>query len=493
MNIAQAKEEIRRALLVYLHKDEQGMYTYPVSQQRPILLMGPPGIGKSAVIAQVARSSGVGLVSYTMTHHTRQSAIGLPHVVERAYAGRSMTLTEYTMSEIVASIYQCMDKTGLREGILFIDEINSVSETLSPVMLQLLQNKQFGMHSIPEGWIIVAAGNPSAYNRSAKEFDLVTLDRVRLMEIEPDLAAWKRYALSQGVHPAVLAYLEIHPDHFYEAESRVGEKCYVTARGWEDLSRLLLSYEALDLPVREDQAEQFLGDRRIAGSFASFYRIFVKNGQDYEITRMLSGSLSPQEYEDRLQMAQSAPLGERLSLIGQLLCALQVTLTCEHEAREKSRQLAEKQDQALDCFLRGETLETLIDALQERLQVQSAQDILTQEQTAFQKGVICQLEKVQEELALQHQPTGEAAWEAFRAKQEEMKAAAEERGREAEGQLGRAFSFCEKAFTQDTESAPQEMLMLVTSLSGNPLAMEHIQKEKSEMFLDWCDRLGLGT
>ena len=68
------------------------------------------------------------------------------------------------MSEIVASVYDCMERTGKKEGILFIDEINCVSETLAPTMLQLLQNKQFGNHRIPDGWILVAAGNPAAYN-----------------------------------------------------------------------------------------------------------------------------------------------------------------------------------------------------------------------------------------------------------------------------------------------------------------------------------------
>ena len=83
------------------------------------------------------------------------------------------------MSEIVASIYDRMRETGLTEGILFIDEINCVSETLAPAMLQFLQCKTFGNHEIPEGWVIVAAGNPPEYNKSVRDFDVVTLDRVK--------------------------------------------------------------------------------------------------------------------------------------------------------------------------------------------------------------------------------------------------------------------------------------------------------------------------
>ena len=70
-------------------------------------------------------------------------------------------MTEYTMSEIVAAVYDCMEATGLSEGILFLDEINCVSETLAPAMLQFLQYKTFGNHKIPDGWIVVTAREPA--------------------------------------------------------------------------------------------------------------------------------------------------------------------------------------------------------------------------------------------------------------------------------------------------------------------------------------------
>ena len=91
-----------------------------------------------------------------------------------------------------------MERTGKKEGILFIDEINCVSETLAPTMLQFLQNKTFGSHSVPEGWLIAAAGNPPEYNKSVREFDIVTLDRVRRMDIEADLEVWMEYAWKNG-------------------------------------------------------------------------------------------------------------------------------------------------------------------------------------------------------------------------------------------------------------------------------------------------------
>ena len=168
MDIKQAKQELRQTIRAYTARTEDGLWRIPREKQRPVLLMGPPGIGKTAILSQLAQEEHVGLVCYTMTHHTRQSALGLPVIVDRTAAGRQYRATEYTMSEIIASVYEQMEKTGLKTGILFLDEINCVSETLMPAILQMLQNKTFGVHALPEGWMIAAAGNPprSASNPS---------------------------------------------------------------------------------------------------------------------------------------------------------------------------------------------------------------------------------------------------------------------------------------------------------------------------------------
>lgn len=97
MNIKQAKQEIINTVQAYLTKDETGEYAIPVERQRPVLLIGPPGIGKTAIMEQVARECNINLVSYTITHHTRQSAIGLPFISKKNYDGNEMSVTEYTI------------------------------------------------------------------------------------------------------------------------------------------------------------------------------------------------------------------------------------------------------------------------------------------------------------------------------------------------------------------------------------------------------------
>ena len=136
MNIKEAKQQIKNAMQAYFTMDEFSNFEIPIERQRPILLMGAPGIGKTAIMEQIAQELGVGLVAYSMTHHTRQSALGLPYIIQKTYGGQEFAVSEYTMSEIIASVYDLIEKTGIKQGILFLDEINCVSETLTPSMLQ---------------------------------------------------------------------------------------------------------------------------------------------------------------------------------------------------------------------------------------------------------------------------------------------------------------------------------------------------------------------
>ena len=166
MNIKEAKKQIKNAIIAYSTKDEYGNMLIPVSKQRPVFLVGAPGIGKTAIMEQIAQELDLALVSYSMTHHTRQSALGLPFIVDKKYGDQEYKVSEYTMSEIIASVYDAMEETGKKQGILFLDEINCISETLSPSMLQFLQYKTFGRHQVPQGWIVVTAGNPPEYNNA---------------------------------------------------------------------------------------------------------------------------------------------------------------------------------------------------------------------------------------------------------------------------------------------------------------------------------------
>ena len=108
MNIKEAFKEVENSVRAYLVKYKYGQYRIPVVRQRPLLIIGAPGIGKTAIMEQAAQKLNIGLVSYSMTHHTRQSAIGLPYIEKKIYGGKEYSVSEYTMSEIVSSIYNYM-------------------------------------------------------------------------------------------------------------------------------------------------------------------------------------------------------------------------------------------------------------------------------------------------------------------------------------------------------------------------------------------------
>ena len=202
-------------------------------------------------------------------------------------------------------------------------------ETLTPAMLQFLQYKIFGRHRVPEGWTVVTAGNPPEYNNSVRAFDIVTWDRLKRLDVEPDYAAWKEYALNSGVHPAVTTYLEIKKSDFYSIESTVDGKRFATARGWSDLSEMLKLYEKLGIPADECLVAQYLQNSRIARDFAVYYDLWGKYRSDYQVEQILDGTAG----DVVLEKAKAARFDERLSLLGLLLGAVteEVKAVCMDE------------------------------------------------------------------------------------------------------------------------------------------------------------------
>ena len=318
MNIKDAKEQIKNAIVAYFSKDEFGKYVIPIERQRPVFLIGAPGIGKTAIMEQIAQELNVGLVAYSMTHHTRQSALGLPFIEKEEFDGVEYNVSEYTMSEIIAAVYKMKKETGHEEGILFLDEVNCVSETLAPSMLQFLQYKVFGTHQIPKGWIVVTAGNPPEYNKSVREYDIVTWDRLKRVDVEPNYEVWKEYAYKKGIHGSILTFLEIKKNYFYVVETTVDRKSFVTARGWEDLSEMIKLYEKNNISVDVKLVSQYLQNPQIAKEFSVYYDLYNKYKSDYQVVDILAGNAS----DSIKTRARASKFDERLSLLGLLIDAV---------------------------------------------------------------------------------------------------------------------------------------------------------------------------
>lgn len=480
-NIAQAKEEIIHTVQAYTAKDEKGNYKIPLVCQRPMLLMGPPGIGKTAIMKQIAREEKIGLVEYTLTHHTRQSAVGLPILKKKNFGGKEYTVTEYTMSEIIASVYQCMEQQQVSEGILFLDEINCVSETLAPTMLQFLQNKTFGTHRLPPGWVIVAAGNPERYNKSVREFDMVTLDRVRSMEIEADYKVWRAYAQKRQIHTAVLAYLDLKQENFYQIREKQEGSCFVTARGWEDLSRILQVYEELEIPVTKELAEEYIRDGEIAADFAGFYQLCRKYEKEWEPDRLFSLE-NRENPTEKAKLLEGAGLDEKLLLMNGLEQGLTERVkTCLLEKAYMNgvyEELARIKKEAAGGRAFDEILESCICGKKERDAILKDQGLLSGEEWEIRQRVTRWLqEKRQERKLLEGQTEAPSfPWlkETFYRETLKLKRAEEE----VKDALEYSITFMKEVCAKG-----QELALFLTHLSGNEEIMAFIRQHGCETYL----------
>ena len=481
MDIASAKQQIKNTVQIYLQKDALGRYRLPLVHQRPIFLLGAPGLGKTAIMQQVADEMGLGLVSYSMTHHTRQSALGLPVIVEKEYGGKHYQVSEYTMSEIIASVYDCMRTTGKTQGILFLDEINCVSETLSPAMLLFLQYKVFGGHQIPEGWVVVTAGNPPRFNKSVREFDAATRDRLKVIEVEPSYEAWKAYALEHGVSRSVISYLDIRPEDFYKVETTVDGLTVVTPRAWEDLSEILQYHEELGLAVSEELTTQYLQNKQVARDFAIYYELYQKYRQAYNIDAILQGVWD----EDILTQARSAKMDERMSLVSLLLAGLNtrfaaarradaVTDACYQEMRSFKRTL-NNADPAQDGFVPAAVFAAQVNVYADHLTAQKAAGTLTGEELAVVTTASALLHAWVAALdpALDRDAAFDAVRTSFNAQV-----------RKREDAVGLAGDALESAFADG-----QEMVVFVNELALGPDSAAYLADNECERFETYSKRL----
>lgn len=468
MNIKQAKDYIENTVRLYLKKDEFGEYRIPVVRQRPIFLLGAPGIGKTAVMEQIAQDLSVALVSYSMTHHTRQSALGLPFISHREYEGMQYDVSEYTMSEIIASIYDVMKESGVREGILFLDEINCVSETLAPSMLQFLQYKVFGRHKVPDGWVIVTAGNPPEYNKSVREFDVVTMDRLKVLSVEADYRVWKEYAQERGLHTAILNFLELKKEYFYKIETTVNGRSYVTARGWEDLSEILTLYEEEGMKVDETLVEQYLRNDKIVREFTAYYDLFNKYKKEYQTEEILNGTRS----EQTVERARIAAFDERLSLLGMLVDKMMSEIRENMETSDYLSDLftglkaiksaAEKQTEGEKSVTVEEMLEKQADARKKQMEASLKAGNLSETEKRKNNRIVRFLEEAKKELYLDGQKDALDAFAKVRAKFEKELSEMKTETMKIKARLENLFSFVEEAFAEGNE-----MLILVTELTVN--------------------------
>lgn len=473
MDIKQAKMQLDNAVRAYLSRDEKGRYRIPQRMQRPIIMFGPPGVGKTAIAAQVAEERGINFVSYSITHHTRQSALGLPFITTEEFDGNEQRISDYTMSEIIASVHRSIKQSGCLEGILFLDEVNCASETLAPAMLQFLQFKTFGMHVLPQGWVIVCAGNPPEYNRSAREFDPATLDRVKRINVQPDVSVWLEYATTHGVHPAITTYLEAKPNAFYMVQADVNGARLVTARGWEDLSRIIQAYEDEDIAVDVDLVSQYIQEDQTAREFFAYYDLFCKYRDDYKVSHILRGQAS----NELIERASAAPFSERVALVGLLIDSI---LSGVHDIYIRDEAFDVVRSNLLDaCNAQDESVASVIErrlatanaSLARLAGTTERRELVVQERAFLLQHIASALAGAESSVGVME----DVAKEAFNSLVDSHQAST----REAMNAIDHAFEFLDAAFGEKSEEA----LMMIAKLSADPELVRAVAAYGSEQYV----------
>jgi hypothetical protein len=184
------------------------------------MIWGPPGIGKSSIVQQVAAKHDIGFVDLRLSQLAPTDLRGLP-VAEEG-------ISRWYPPEF-------LPREG--EGILFLDEINMAPPAMQGVAQQLILDRRVGSYEVPEGWLIWAAGNRKEDRAAVFDMPAPLANRFVHLEVEPDFASFKAYALAEGIHERLMAFLSYRPVLLHRLDAQAVS--WPSPRSWMMADRLI--------------------------------------------------------------------------------------------------------------------------------------------------------------------------------------------------------------------------------------------------------------
>lgn len=224
-----------------------------VAAKQPVFLWGPPGIGKSAIVRQLAQSLKQPLQDVRALLLDPVDLRGLPFL---GSDGKSKWATP-----------EFLPQSG--EGILFLDELNAAPAMVQASCYQLVLDRKLGEYTLPEGWAIIAAGNRDSDRAVTTRMPAPLRNRFVHLEFEVDLQEWSEWALRAGIRPEVIAFLRFRAELLNQFDRDAN--AFPSPRSWEFVSRIL---EAR--PDKSVEHELFAGavGQGAATEFSGFLRMF---------------------------------------------------------------------------------------------------------------------------------------------------------------------------------------------------------------------------
>lgn len=263
-----------------------------VATVRPVFIWGAPGIGKSSIVEEFAMELGLECVSLLGSQLAPEDIIGVPQIKD----GKSVF---------------CPPKAIAKDEpyCLFLDELNACSHEVQKAFYSLILERRIGEYHLPEGSIVIGAGNRAQDNAITKQLSSALVNRMFHVELRADSRIWLDWAGLHGIHRYVYDYICARPDHLWSQPPKT-EEPFSTPRSWHMLSDALHSYgdgvteEELSIlaygSLTPAHATQFLAYVRQVrlqysiGNILSGKQHWPSNPQDRDILYFLAQSLRAQ-------------------------------------------------------------------------------------------------------------------------------------------------------------------------------------------------------
>ena len=234
------------------------------TKKRPMFLWGPPGIGKSEVVADITRELGGFMIDLRLGQMDPTYIRGIPFYNKELGKMDWAPPIDLPDAEL-ASQYTII--------VLFMDEMNSAAPAVQAAAYQLVLNRRIGKYVMPDNVVMIAAGNRESDKGVTYRMPTPLANRFVHIEMRPDFGVWQEWAVLNGIHKDVVGYLSFAKQDLYDFDAKSSSRAFATPRSWTFVSELLEDEDlddtsATDLiagTVGEGLAVKFQAHRKIAG------------------------------------------------------------------------------------------------------------------------------------------------------------------------------------------------------------------------------------